>query len=178
MKYVVSCSFGKNSMATILLALMHQEPLDEVVYCEVMFDEGISGEVPEHRDFIYNRAIPFLARNGVEVVILKSEMTFIKSFYRVLKKEKAEGKLNSWPLCGRCCIQRDCKLRPIQNYMKSHGNRVTQYVGLAHDEQDRLMRVKTGKTISLLEKHKKTEQDASEICRRAGLYSPAYAFPL
>ena len=176
MKYVVSCSFGKDSMATILLALMHQEPLDEVVYCEVMFDEGISGEVPEHRDFIYNRAIPFLERNGVEVVILKSEMTFIKSFYRVLKKGKAEGKLNSWPLCGRCCIQRDCKLRPIQNYMKTHGNRVTQYVGLAHDEQDRLMRVKAGKTISLLEKYKKTEQDASEICKRAGLYSPAYAF--
>ena len=97
MKYVVSCSFGKDSMATILLALMHQEPLDEVVYCEVMFDEGISGEVPEHRDFIYNRAIPFLERNGVEVVILKSEMTFIKSFYRVLKKGKAAVRKMLYP---------------------------------------------------------------------------------
>ena len=53
MKYVASCSFGKDSLATILLALMHNEPLDEVVYCEVMFDAGVSGEVPEHRDFIY-----------------------------------------------------------------------------------------------------------------------------
>ena len=34
MKYVASCSFGKDSLATILLALMHSEPLDEVVYCE------------------------------------------------------------------------------------------------------------------------------------------------
>ncbi len=37
--HVASCSFGKDSMATILLALKHNEPLDEVVYCEVMFDQ-------------------------------------------------------------------------------------------------------------------------------------------
>ena len=32
------------------------------------------------------------------------------------------------------------------------------------------------KTISLLEKYQKTERDAADICKRAGLYSPAYAF--
>ena len=76
-KYVASCSFGKDSLATVLLALMHNEPLDEVVYCEVMFDDGVSGEVPEHRDFIYSRAIPFLERNGIKVVLLRSGMTFL-----------------------------------------------------------------------------------------------------
>ena len=53
---------------TILLALEHGEPLDEAVYCAVMFDKTISGEVPEHRDFIYHTAIPKLERMGVEVV--------------------------------------------------------------------------------------------------------------
>ena len=52
LKHIASCSFGKDSLATILLALEHGEPLDEAVYCEVMFDKTISGEVPEHRDFI------------------------------------------------------------------------------------------------------------------------------
>ena len=51
-KYVASCSFGKDSLAAILLAIQHGEPLDEAVYCEVMFDRNVSGEVPEHRDFI------------------------------------------------------------------------------------------------------------------------------
>ena len=37
---------GKDSLATVILALMHHRPLDEVVYCEVMFDENISGEEP------------------------------------------------------------------------------------------------------------------------------------
>ena len=176
MKYVASCSFGKDSLATVLLALMHGEPLDEVIYCEVMFDERISGEVPEHRDFIYGCAIPFLEQNGVSVVVLRSEMTYLKSFYRTLKKGKAAGKINSWPLCGKCCIQRDCKLPPIDAYKRSIGTDVVQYVGIAHDEQERLMRLDGAKTISLLDKYHKTEQDAAEICMYAGLYSPAYTF--
>lgn len=112
MKFVASCSFGKDSLATILLALEHSEPLDEAVYCEVMFDNGISGEVPEHRDFIYGRAIPFLKKNGIRIEILRADVTYIQSFYRVLKKGKNTGKINSWPLCGKCCIQRECKLAP------------------------------------------------------------------
>ena len=65
-RYIISCSFGKDSLATILLAKKHGEPLDEAVYCEVMFDKTISGEVPEHRDFIYTRGIPALERMGIK----------------------------------------------------------------------------------------------------------------
>ena len=36
MKYVASCSFGKDSLATVIVALEHGEPLDEVLYCEVI----------------------------------------------------------------------------------------------------------------------------------------------
>ena len=48
-RYIASCSGGKDSVATILLAAEKNEPLDEVIYSEVMFDQKISGEVPEHR---------------------------------------------------------------------------------------------------------------------------------
>ncbi len=37
MKYIASCSFGKDSIAAILLAIRYQEPLDEVVYCETNY---------------------------------------------------------------------------------------------------------------------------------------------
>ena len=60
--------------------------------------------------------------------------------------------------------------------MRSLGSGVIQYIGIAHDEQKRLMRLEAGETISLQAKYKKTERDAADICRRAGLYSPAYAF--
>ena len=54
-KYIASCSGGKDSVATLLLAAQHNEPLDEAVFSEVMFDKDTSGEVPEHRDFIYDQ---------------------------------------------------------------------------------------------------------------------------
>ena len=54
---------GKDSIATILLALRYREPLDEAVYCEVMFDQPYRpARWPEHRDFIYGTAIPALER--------------------------------------------------------------------------------------------------------------------
>ena len=176
MKYVASCSFGKDSLATIPLTLEHGEPLDEAVYCEVMFDANISGEVPEHRDFIYECAIPFLAQNGIKTTVLRSKITFMDSFYRVCKKGRSAGKINSWPLCGKCCIQRDCKLLPINAYKKALDGNVVQYIGIANDKQERLARLERSKTVSLLQKYKKTEADAVNICRKAGLYSPIYAF--
>lgn len=162
-KHIASCSFGKDSLATVLLCLEHGEPLDEVIYCEVMFDQNISGEVPEHRDFIYKYAIPFLEKNGVKVVILRSDITFIQSFYSICKRGKHAGQIRAWPLCGKCCIQRDCKLAPVKAYMKSLECNVVQYIGYAYDEQERLMRLERGKKVSLLEKYRLTEQNAVEL---------------
>lgn len=158
-KTICSCSMGKDSLATVILALMHHEPLDEIVYCEVMFDKDISGEVPEHRTFIYNTAIPWLRRAGLDVKILRANTTYKECF----------------PLCGRCNIQRDCKVRPIQKYMKSLSQETQQYVGLATDEQDRLLRLQE-KQISLLEQYACSEAEAWELCRRYGLLSPVYDF--
>ena len=74
--HIASCSFGKDSLATILLALEHGEPLDEAVYCEVMFDKRTSGEVPEHRAFIYETALPRLERLGIPVRVLRVASSF------------------------------------------------------------------------------------------------------
>lgn len=72
--HIASCSFGKDSIATILLALKHNEPLDRVVYSEVMFDndKGISGEPPEHANWIHKVAIPKLQSLGLKVDVLRS----------------------------------------------------------------------------------------------------------
>lgn len=88
MKYIASCSFGKDSIATILLARENNEPLDEIVYCEVMFDENISGELPEHRDFIYNVAIPKFEEWGYKVRVLRSDITYLDCFNRINQGKK------------------------------------------------------------------------------------------
>jgi len=80
--YVASCSFGKDSIATILLALENNEPLDRVVFSEVMFDlkRGISGEIPEHIERIYSIAIPKLESMGVKVDVVKSDRDYLYFF--------------------------------------------------------------------------------------------------
>lgn len=80
--YIASCSFGKDSIATILLALENNEPLDRVVFAEVMFDKerGISGEVPEHIEWVYNTAIPKLKNMGVKVDVVRGENDYMYFF--------------------------------------------------------------------------------------------------
>ena len=80
--HIASCSFGKDSIATILLALENNEPLDRVVFCEVMFDHSrnISGEIPEHIEWIYSTAIPKLETMGVKVDVVKSERDYLYFF--------------------------------------------------------------------------------------------------
>lgn len=175
MRYLAFCSFGKDSLAAILLAKKHGEPLDEAVYCEVMFDKTISGEVPEHRDFIYTKGIPALERMGIKVTVLRGKKTYVDLFTGRITRGPKKGMLRSFPVCGKCYVQRDCKLRPILRYQKTLPPDTVQYIGIAKDEQDRLLRLE-GRQVSLLEKYNCTEQDAKELCRQAGLLSPIYEF--
>ena len=175
MRYIASCSFGKDSIAAILLAIRHQEPLDEAVYCEVMFDKDISGEIPEHRAFIYGMAIPALESMGVKVRVLRAEQTYVGLFTGRITRGPKKGLLRAFPICGRCAVQRDCKLRPIIQYQKSLPADTVQYIGIAKDEQERLLRL-SGNKVSLLDKYGYTEQDAKQLCREAGLLSPIYEF--
>lgn len=80
-RYIASCSGGKDSVATILLAAEKNEPLDEVIYSEVMFDQEISGEVPEHRDFIHQKLKPFVENElGCKFTVLRSDKTYDDGF--------------------------------------------------------------------------------------------------
>lgn len=176
MKYIASCSFGKDSLATILLAYEHKEPLDEIVYSEVMFDikNNISGENPEHRDFIYNVAKPKLEAMGYKVNILRSEIDFMFDFHRVITKGKHEGMIRAFPIGWKCCINRDCKLPPIHKFYKQFNEPIIQYVGIAIDEPKRLARIRNTNKVSLLEKYGYTEEMAKQLCEKYGLLSPIY----
>lgn len=179
MKYVASCSFGKDSIATILLAKEHNEPLDEILYCEVMFDKKISAELPEHRDFI-NRAIKTFESWGYKVVVLRSENTYLDLFHRLVSKSKVKsrnGKVRGFPLSMGCHMNSGAKIPPIREYYKKQKEDITQYIGIAIDEEVRLDRVIRSKNqVSLLQKYGYTEQMAKEKCMKYNLLSPIYEF--
>ncbi len=131
MKHILCCSFGKDSLATALLALQHDEPLDELVYCEVMFDSGLSAEPPEHARFIAQVAIPYFEQRGIPTRILRSKNTYLSCFYRIVTRGQLQGKYSGFPLSNRCKILRDCKLQPVREYIKTLPPDTVQYLGIA-----------------------------------------------
>lgn len=176
MKYFLSQSFGKDSMAQAIIAAEMGEPVDGAIYCEVMFDKEISAEIPEHRDFIYNVAIPRLeSEYGIKTTVLRADKTMKDCFYHVNTKGKSVGKLYGFPIPGKCAINSDCKMRVINEWKKAQTEDITMYVGIASDELKRLERMKEG-SVSILAKYGITEDRAVEICRERGLLSPIYSF--
>ena len=173
--YIASCSFSKDSIATILLALEHGEPLDAAVFSEVMFDHrrNISGEMPEHIEWIYSTAIPRLAALGVRVDVVRSEKDYLTLFHTVIGSGTHKGMLRGWLIGGKCCANRDLKIRPIHHYYgRFRKQGVVQYVGIAADEPRRLARMQDKGYIrktSLLAKYGYTEADARRKCEEYGL---------
>lgn len=167
-------------MATAILALEHGEPLDMAVYCEVMFDSEISGEVPEHREFIYNRMIPYLESNGVPVQVVSGSKTYMDCFYHEIKKPRKnhahKGKRCGFPMGDKCVINSACKTGPMKKWLNSNFPENIQYIGIAADEPKRLERMKAAGNISLLAKYGYTAAMAAVLCKERGLYSPVYEY--
>ncbi len=179
MKYIASFSGGKDSTATIILAHEHNEPLDLIIFSEVMFDKNISGELPEHIEFIKNKCIPLFESWGYETKILHSKKTYLDIFMAepTKGKRKGLGLVTGFPMMGACAINKPCKVKPIKDFFKSVDYEYTQYIGIATDEPVRLDRVvKSKNQTSLLQKYGYTEEMALNLCKKYDLLSPIYDF--
>lgn len=178
MKTYLSWSGGKDSTASIILCHERNIPLDGIIFCEVMFDNerNISGENPEHIDFIYNKAIPIIEnRFGFNVTVLRAEKDYIKEFNTVITKSSHNdriGKKHGFLLGGRCNVSRDMKLKLIRDWKRSVGT-FQDIVGIAADEPIRLARLKENQRSVLFEAHI-TEAQTYDICRKYDLLSPIY----
>ena len=175
-KYVASCSGGKDSVATLLLAAQHNEPLDEIAFSEVMFDENVSGEVPEHRDFIYDRLKPFCEKElGVRFTILRADKTYDDVFHHIITRGPHKGEKRGFVWPGMCAVNRDCKVPPIRKYNAALSPDTVSYVGIAADEPKRLARLDGIHKVSLLSKYGVREAEARKLCEDNDLLSPIYA---
>ena len=181
MRFVASWSGGKDSTASIILAHEHNEPLDAIVFSEVMFDlkNKISGENPRHIKFIRETAKPLFESWGYSVEILHADRDYLDFFNRIIERPtkhlEHRGMRFGFPVYGRCGIKRDLKLKPIQEYYRKIKEPVVQYVGICADEKKRLEAMHRDRTrISLLEKYGYTEKMSMEKCEEYGLLSPGY----
>lgn len=178
MKYIASWSGGKDSTAQIILAHENNEPLDLIIFSEVMFNKEISGELPEHIDFIKNKCIPLFKEWGYETKILHADLTYMDIFLREPTRGKrfGSGLITGFPMSGMCQINKSVKILPITKFLKGFKEDYTQYIGIAVDEPKRLKKLEGTNRISLLAKYEYTEQMAFDLCKKYDLLSPTYSY--
>ena len=183
-KHIILWSGGKDSTATIILCHIHQIPIDEIIFTEVMYDKrrNISGELPEHIHFIKKVAKPLFEEWGYKVTILSGETDYLSHFNRIIenptKHMAHKGKSFGFPLGKMCAVRRDCKIKVAAAYVnQKYGKKGYHlYVGICADEEKRLVALNRTENTSLLAQYGITQQDAKVLCKSYGLLSPAYQY--
>ena len=180
MKNIVSCGFGKDSIAQIIVMKELGISIDDIMYCEIRFDKNISGEHPMLAEWIPIAEKILKKRYGLSVTHISSEKTFVEHFYTEKAYGKHIGDIYGFPYTiGAWCNSR-LKTAVIRKYFSGISDRITQFVGLAYDEPERYMRLKvrdTKKIVSrsVLYEHKITEIEAYQLCKQNDLLSPHYS---
>lgn len=165
MKYIASCSFGKDSLAMVLRLLEENYPLDEIVY----FDIGVEFDsIRKNAEKIK----PILEARGVKFTILEPKDTFI---YTMTEKPviKRNGETQSgYKWCGGCARWgTSLKLDAIKEHNKTYENEVVvEYIGVAADERQRINRERSNKRVKIypLVEWEMKEKDCLEYCYSRG----------
>lgn len=158
MKYIASVSFGKDSLAMLLLIIKNKLPLDEVVF----YDTGMEFNA------IYNirdKVKIWLEQLDIKYTELKPTMDFKDKMYNYPHKSRKGTLKQGYGWCGGLCRWGTSeKIRALDNYCKdSH-----QYIGIALDEPIRLERLKETNKSSPLAELGYTEKMALELCYNEG----------
>lgn len=161
MKYIASVSFGKDSLAMLLILLSNKYPLDEVIF----YDTGTEFNcIYEVRDKVKE----MLMVNNIKFTELKPKDTFIYTMFEKPVKKRDGTISNGYSWCGgRCRWGTTEKVRTISNYLKSnYGENYKEYVGIAYDEPKRIK--DDDKKIYPLYDLRLTEKECLNYCYDSG----------
>lgn len=167
MKRIVSVSWGKDSLAMLLILLdkpFIKNTIDEVIF----YNTGMEFQcIYDIRD----RILPVLKNNNIKYTELGPKDSFEYTMFerKVKHRNGTYSKGYSW--CGgRCRWGTTEKNRTITRYLKdNYGDDYLECVGIAYDEPSRINKDNLHKIYPLYEL-KYTEKDCLELCYSKGFY--------
>lgn len=165
---VVAFSGGKDSTALLLLMLEKGMQIDDVVYIEPMFTDGMSADFPEMTEFIDKVE----KHTGRKITRVRSGRTYRDVFYQVKKRGNHVGTIYGFPMISWSWCNDRLKQRGFWLYEKEHPNTVW-HLGIAVDEPRRIARLTENRRATLAELGI-TESEARSICEENGLLNPLY----
>jgi len=155
MKYIASVSFGKDSLAMLLMLIEKEYPLDEVVF----YDTGKEFQA------IYNlrdKIKPLLESKGIKFTELRSQ----KSFDYMMFEHKTKSGKTGYGWCGGVCRWGTTYKIATLDKVGNHDD--IRYVGIAIDEPLRLEKKQKGNKVFPLAEWNMTESDCLEYCYSKG----------
>lgn len=116
--YVLSESFGKDSMAMLHEVITRGLPLNYVIHCDIMFDNNTSGEHPLMAEWLPYAEKRIKELYGIDIIHLTAKKNFTEQFYTIKQKGNRIGLLYGFPYTiGAWCNSR-LKLDPINKFIK------------------------------------------------------------
>lgn len=165
MKYIASVSFGKDSLAMLLLLIENRYDIDEVIF----YDTGMEFKaIYDTRDIIKW----VLKGLNIKYTELKPKISFIDKMLNI-EVHKRDGSIQSgYGLCGgRCRWGTTEKNKTIEKYLKEqYGNDYKEFIGIAADEITRIEKERNEHKLLPLVDWKMTEADCLEYCYNRGFY--------
>ena len=144
---IFNLSFGKDSMATLILAAEQGIPIDRVLYVDIKFNDEISGEHPIMAEWIPTAEKRLKELFGVTVDHAYSGVSFYEQFYKVKQKGNHVDDRYGFPFVISAWCNDRLKLQAIKKYEAQFRNEeITTFVGIAYDEPVRWERMKKKET--------------------------------
>lgn len=177
LQYILSLSYGKDSIACLGAIERLGWPLDRIIHAEVWATDTIPADLPPMVEFKARADTIIKDRWGITVEHIKATRTFEQLFYRrkqVSKYENRNGNIYGWPMVKHPYCNSMLKMEAINRAKKVlQEQKVIQYIGIAADEPKRFHNL-TNKVKSPLVELGWEEQYCREWCLENGLLSPTY----
>lgn len=178
--YVLSLSYGKDSLGCLGAIKKLGLPLTRIVHAEIWATENIHADLPPMIDFKKKADKFILQEFGIEVehicatsvdCVRKEKVTYEDVFYKKKERGKLEGVIHGFPMIkGQWCQK--LKLNAIANICSAND---IQYLGIAADEPKRIASHKDKPNIILpLVEAGWDEAYCMKWCQERDLLSPIY----
>ena len=169
-EYVLSLSYGKDSLACLGAIEELGLPLNRIVHAEVWATDTIHADFPEMVEFKSKADKIIKERYGIEVEHFRADVTYEEQFYKMRFNKKSNADcIYGFPLVkGAWCNDR-LKMGALRK-CKTNG---IKYIGIAFDEPNRFHTLNEKKRSPLVEA-KWTEEMCRKWCEENDLLSPIY----
>ena len=188
-QYILSLSYGKDSLACLGAIEKLGWELDRIVHAEIWATDAISADLPPVVEFKKKADAIIKERYGIEVEHIHAvrggaKLTYESIFYRTMKRPRRTEKqqdCNTPQITGFASMFRqyctgELKQHTLSRLHQRDSDTKTpvMYLGIAADEPKRLARLDNINRISPLAAISWTETDCRKWCEENDLLSPIY----